>query len=131
MYCILWDIYISLYCLQFQREDHKPEGMDAREWLNVNRWDIPEDNMMSAWEIDDANEGDDNSHEESASDDSYENSDESTGEEYDFDNIYSEGKDGAREDDGANEHKNSNRHDLFADRAARAAIMGIESGEPY
>lgn len=118
-------VLIGLFC----REDHKPTGVSDSDWSQGGRWEEPADNMMSAWEVD----IEDNEHEESgSSNDSYENSDNSDcdgdGEDYGYGNIYGENHGRAEDEEGAGESKSS-RQELFADRAARAAIMGIESGE--
>mmetsp|Transcript_32433 Transcript_32433/g.60540 ORF Transcript_32433/g.60540 Transcript_32433/m.60540 type:complete len:1277 (-) Transcript_32433:168-3998(-) len=108
-----------------RREDHKPADVNDADWNQGSRWEEPEENMMSAWEMD----MEDNEHEASgSSNDSYEDSDKSDGDgdDYGYGNIYGESQGRVEEEEGAGESKTS-RQDLFADRAARAAIMGIES----
>jgi hypothetical protein len=81
---------------------------------------------MSDWQVDDTGEDGGSSYENS------EHSEHSGDFDYDFNgdgDSYAQTKSGLTNGSGE-QHKRS-RQDLFADRAAKAAIMGIESGSSF
>lgn len=125
----------------FLREDHCPAGVELSHWQqSVNHWEEPEVSMTAAWAMDvdgredgggesDIEGSGDGSRDRDEDRNSYEHSDNSEGE-YDFENIYSHGQGGGGQTDGAGAGDlRSSRQDMFADRAARTAILGMQSGE--
>jgi hypothetical protein len=99
-----------------------------------NRWEEPEENMMSAW-VDNDDVADKEQKGGGNNDDdeeSFEHSQDSD-DDCDYGSIYGESQGKHAHDrggsGGAAECKVISRQDMFADRAAKAAIMGIESGE--
>ena len=112
------------------REDHKPADMSTEAWMTDNRWEESEEHMMTAWQRDEDDKEleieDEDEEDEDEEENSYENSDDS-----DENSISSQlAIDGKSPNGGGKDDKpkHASRRDLFADRAARAAIMSIESG---
>lgn len=110
-------------------DDHKPIGVSEAAWGQSNQWVEPEEDFKSGWEdstINDETGGVDTGGRGSIDrrDDSYEDSEDSDNER----NSSAKSSKDLNGNSRPSQHRSS-RQSAFADNAAKAAIMGIESGK--